>query len=272
MKVTGWKLLCSVLLAVAIRAPAQKPDAAEQSRALAALRDYALNYTKSLPDFICTQVIERAFGVNGRGGHDAIEEQVTYVGGKENYVLTRINGQPVSRGQDQVAGIVSSGEFGSLLASAFNPQAEADVHWERVTNRNGRKVYVFAYRVPQQKGYGLVESTGTRRVPYKGLIYADAEAGAVVRIEMQCEIPDDSEFRTLEIDLDYKPAEVGGREFLLPSHYRLFSRRDAVPAERNRPREERRVRVETNETDFKGYRKFEANSSITFGGDAGPGR
>ena len=265
--------MSGIFLASAMTALAQKPDAAEQSRALAALRDYALNYTKSLPDFICTQVIERAFGINGRGGHDSIEEQVTYVGARENYTITKINGQPVSKGHDQVAGIVSSGEFGSLLASVFNPQAEADVHWERALNRNGRRVYVFAYRVPEKKGYGLVESTGTVRAAYKGLIYADAETGAVVHIEMECEIPKDSEFRELEIALDYKPTEVGEREFLLPSHYRLHALREAIPAERNnRTRAERRLREETNETDYKGYRKFEANSSVTFGGDAGPGR
>lgn len=78
MKIKRGKFLCGIFLAAAMTAPAQKPDAAERSRALSALRDYALNYTKSLPDFICTQAIERAFGLNGRGGHDAIEEQVTY--------------------------------------------------------------------------------------------------------------------------------------------------------------------------------------------------
>jgi len=57
-----WKLLCGVFLAAAMTAPAQKPDGTEQSRALAVLRDYALSYTRLLPDFICTQVIERSFG------------------------------------------------------------------------------------------------------------------------------------------------------------------------------------------------------------------
>jgi hypothetical protein len=109
-------------------------------------------------------------------------------------------------------------------------------------------------------------------VPYKGLIYWDAQTGAVVRIELECEIPKDSEYQELEIALDYKPTEIGGREFLLPSNYRLHALRESARANKNLPRKERRFIQENNETDYKSYRKFEANSSITFGGDAGPGR
>jgi hypothetical protein len=98
-------------------------------------------------------VIERSFGTNRRV-HDSIEEQVNYVNGKENYGVTKINGQPVSKGHEQPAGIVSAGEFGSLMAITLNTQTGADVHWERAATRNGQKVNVFAYRVPEQKGYG----------------------------------------------------------------------------------------------------------------------
>src|SRR5579871_68885 len=182
-----------MLLAAATAATAQQPDAAEQSRALATLRDYALHYSKSLPDFICTQVMERTLGLNGRGGRDEIEEQVTYTGGLENYVITRINGQPASKDRNKVTHILSSGEFGSLLANTFNPQAEARFRWQRAMTRNGRRVYAFAYRVPEKKGYALVESTGTVRVGYSGLIFADAGTGAVVHIDMRCDIPKGSE-------------------------------------------------------------------------------
>lgn len=260
--------ILAVLLTAALTAPAQKPDAADQAQALAALRDYAGSYTKNLPDFICMQVIERTFGTNRRA-HDSIEEQVTYVNGRENYAVTKINGEPVSKGHQQLPGIISVGEFGSLMAITLKAETGADIRWARAATRNGEKVNVFAYRVPEKKGYGLVEKTGTRRVPYKGLIYADAETGAVVRIELDCEIPKDSEYQELEIALDYKPTGVGGREFLLPSHYRLHSLREGASANKNLPREERRFIQENNETDYKSYRKFEADTNVTFGGEAG---
>lgn len=263
-----WLLFCGAFLSAPATSPAQKLDSPEQLLALTALRDYALHYTRSLPDFVCMQVIERTFGTNRRV-HDSIEEQVSYVNGKENYAVIKINGQPAGKGQEQPPGILSTGEFGSLMAITLDPRTGADIRWERAATRDGRKVNVFAYRVPAQNGYGLVESTGTRRVPYRGLIYADVQTGAVVRIELQCQIPKESEYQDLEIALDYKPAEVAGREFLLPSHYSLHALREAGRANRNLPREQRRFIQENNETDYKSYRKFEADSSVTFGPDGG---
>lgn len=74
-------------------------------------------------------------------------------------------------------------------------------------------------------------------------MFSDAETGAVLRIELQCEIPPDSEYTELELTLDYKPAEVAGRPFVLPSHYHMHSR---------------------SEADYRNYRRFDADSSITF--------
>jgi hypothetical protein len=93
-----------------------------------------------------------------------------------------------------------------------------------------------------------VESKRTIRVPYKGLVYADPQTGAVVRIEMECEIPDDSECKRLELAVDYKAAEVAGREFILPFHFHMRSRQAPNAF----------VIAETvNEADYNGYRRFE---------------
>jgi hypothetical protein len=166
-------LVCILLAATPIRA--ETPDAAEQARALAALRDYALNYTGRLPDFLCTQITKREFLQNVRSvmppQRDIIEEQVTYAGQKESYVVAKLNGKAGNGiAHDQVGGIVSSGEFGSLLKNTFDPNAGAELRWERSATRAGRKVYVFAFRVPEAGGYRLVESKRTISVPYKGLV------------------------------------------------------------------------------------------------------
>ena len=123
------------------------------------------------------------------------------------------------------------------MAITLKAETGPDIHWQRAATRNGRKVNVFACRVPEQKG----------------------------------EIPKGLEHQELEIALDCKPAEAG-RELLLPSNYRLHSLREAALANINLPREERRFIQENNETDYNGYRKFESSSSVGFGGDAGPGR
>ena len=167
---------------------------------------------------------------------------------------------------DQVGGIVSSGEFGSLLANTFAPDAAGEFRWERTANRNGHKVYVFVFRVPQMKGYGLVETRRTLLVPYKGRIYADAENGAVERIELECEIPRDSEYKELEITLDYKPAEVAGREFLLPSHYHFHSVR-AIRPPGSAPTTPPNASETINEADYRFYRRYDTDSSVGFEAD-----
>jgi len=260
--------LCIFIAAVS--APAQTPDAAEQARALAAVRDYALHYAERLPDFICTQVTQRTYypieDFRRQVRHDAFEEQVTFVGHKESYTVTKVNGNAVTNiGHDQLGGIRSSGEFGTLLAHTFDPKAGGDFRWDRQVTQKGQKIYIFSFRVPQPSGYALVESNRTILVAYKGVLYADPHTGAVLRIEMQCEIPKDSEYKALDLTVDFKPTEVAGREFTLPFHYHLYSRKLAgalgqVPAGRVPI-----VSETTNEADYKAYRRFDADSSITFG-------
>ncbi len=251
-------LVCILLAAVNIGA--ETPQAAEPARAFAVLRDYALNYTDRLPDFICTQITERAFVLNVRFSmppqRDVIEEQVTYTGHKESYVVTKLNGNAVHGvAHVQVGGIVSSGEFGSLLKNTFDPKAGSEFRWKGSSTRNGRRVNVFAFRVPELRGYGLTETKRTIRVPYKGLVYADAQSGSVVRIEMACEIPRDSEYKELELALDYKTTAVAGREFILPFHFHMRSRQALIPYVISRT---------VNEADYKAYRRFDADSSVSF--------
>jgi hypothetical protein len=91
----------------------------EQTRILEAARAAALAYTQQLPDFICTQMTHRAIfrtaensfsgtGVSGRGpiaamangmaaSSDTIEEQLTYVGGKESYEVLTHNGNKATK-------------------------------------------------------------------------------------------------------------------------------------------------------------------------------
>lgn len=271
-------LLCTFLAVTSAlaqtAASGRAPDAAEQSRALAAVRDYALNYTARLPDFMCTQVTQRTYypnaDIRGHPRHDSFEEQVTFVGHKESYTVTRINGEAVSKiGHDQLGGILSSGEFGTLLGHTFDPNTGADFRWERWATQKDQRVYVFAFRVPQAKGYGLVESKRTLLVAYKGLVYADPQTGAVLRVEIQCDIPKDSEYKELELTLDFKPTDVAGREFILPFHYHMHSRKEAGALGSKTTRYA--VVSETiNEADYKAYRRFDADSSVTFGSGTNP--
>ena len=91
---------------------------ADQTTVLESARTLAMQYTRLLPDFICTQItrrtIARSVDINGNIGagmsgrsplaamagssgylSDVIDEQLTYVGGKESYEVLNVNGRKV---------------------------------------------------------------------------------------------------------------------------------------------------------------------------------
>lgn len=247
------------------RARGRQFSTAEQAAALETVRDYARNYTRRLPNFICIQSTRQT--ITGptvlMGGpprsefsEDLIEEQLSFVNHREIRTLTKINDRPPPAGRSKL-GTTSRGEFGNLLDTIFDPQTRADIRWDHVTSLAGRRVYVFAFHVPQSKGYALMESQGQIiRVPFDGFVYADYQTGTVMRIEMNCSgIPAESEYRSATLALDYKAAKVAGREYILPSHSFL--------------------RFETKQygaiiaAEYKSYRRFTADATIEFAGDSG---
>ena len=89
--------------------------------------------------------------------------------------------------------------------------SEPRAKFERLAKLDGRRVYVFAFRVPQSIGYLLRESKRTIQVPFQGFVYADYETRRRwVRIDMKCtDIPRNSEYMNAALTLDYKTGERG---------------------------------------------------------------
>jgi hypothetical protein len=224
-----------------------KLNAREQATALGAIREYAMNYTKKLPNYTCTQV------TTTRGTQtDLIEEELSVVDHREVRKVTKINGKPAPKADpSQLSRPSSHGEFGNLLEVLFDPETRTDFRWDRFATLNGRRMYVFAFRVAQPEGYAIEEPKRIIRVAYRGLLYADYQTKAVLRIELECiKFPADSTYQAVEFTLDYQPTQVAGQEFTLPSHYQLHARR---------------VFGETTiDIDYKSYRRFGAEATIVF--------
>ena len=228
---------------------------------IAAVREYALSYTKRLPNYTCTQTtrqtVTRPPGRLVRAS--VIEEQLSFVDRQEIRRITRIDGRPVSQAVSKLeAGAqtpqMSWGEFGNLLDVIFEPATGTDLRLDRTGTLNRRRVDVIAFHVPQTRGYILTESKRTIQVPFEGFVYADAQTHAVLRIQMKCTmIPDKSEYQAVDLTLDYKAARVAGQEFILPSRYELNFRTDSVNA--------------ANAAEYTAYRRFSADASIQFEGD-----
>ncbi len=128
--------LLSAATLLALPAFAQRaPNPTEQSAAISAIREYAVNYTQRLPDYACTQVTQwrgQPFQVlllgSPRSGE--VETQIGFVNHREMEKVTAINGKPAALAEPKDLPPTSAhGEFGSLLAMIFDPQTPTEFHW-----------------------------------------------------------------------------------------------------------------------------------------------
>ena len=238
--------------------PTPPPSASEQAAILAAVKEYARNYTKNLPNYVCVQTTRRRIEPTVRGylpQGDQVQEMLTFVDGKESYKVEAINGKSESNiKHEQLGGVVTSGEFGSMLHNIFDPESDASFHWDHWAKLRGKLMYVFAYSVDQSHGYSMYHDESKREYTsaYKGLVYADVQTREVMRITMETAgIPADFPIHEVMITLDYSPTKIADQEYVLPYHFELTSKEDKADT--------------TNRADYRLYQKFGAEASITFG-------
>lgn len=233
------------------------PSPAELKKILAEITEKALDYTKSLPNFICAQVTTRSFDPSGTESwrqEDKIQEQLSYVDGKEDYKVVLVNNLPVANVKhEQLGGITSSGEFGTMLYQIFTPQTQTQFDWERWATLRGRRMYVFSFRVAQPNSdYSIYHQPSGRTIVagYHGLIYADAESKQIMRIKMDCDGLEVFPINQVSLTLDYAPTKISDQDFVLPMAAEVRSREGRM--------------LGKNVMQFSLYRKFGADATITF--------
>ena len=240
-----------------------EPDEEQQKEILLEIREYAMNYSQNLPNFICNQVTERKEDPTGTGDHyrsfDKIQEQLTYNDHQEKYKVIAVNGQMKEvTDRTKLGGAISEGEFGTMMGEIFDPDTEAEFHWDRLHTLDGVTMNAFRYHIPVERSrYGIYAGEVDRRITagYHGVIYARQSDNAIMYITLECEsIPADFPIKDVKETLWYGPMKISGREFLLPVKWESKSRDGHVLA--------------WNTAEFHLYRKYETTSSISFGDDA----
>lgn len=244
--------------------PAPPPPPLDDAAAAALIeqvRQNAIQYTNRLPDFLCLQVTRRYvdFGTKGYWqSADTIQARVAFNDHRESYQVVAVNNIPVERSLESLGGAVSTGEFGSMLRELFAPETEAAFHMLEPASLRGRPVYAYEYHVSRPHSqWQIVWEPGRageqRYVPaYHGNVIVDAETHQVLRMWLQAEgIPPDFPIRAAATTLDYDWAKIAELAYLLPTRAIMEMRDD-----RNATR---------NEIAFRGYRKFSAETKLTFG-------
>ena len=225
-------------------------------------REQAFAFTETLPNYVVKQYTTRYQSDSANRQHtawqalDVVTADVVAENGAESYKNIMVNGKP-TKDVDQT-GSWSEGEFASTLQAILSPASDALFVNKRSTTIVNRPAYRYDYTIDQPRSSWRVEAGGsTYRPAYGGAIWIDKETSRVLRIEMSGRnLPRDFPLDQVESTVNYDFVAIGDKKFLLPTHSEALScMRGTSECTRN-------------VIEFRNYRKFGADESITFDGPA----
>ena len=258
------KTLSAAAPPVVVQAPAPipPPNSEQQANVLQQVREYAMDYSKRLPNFICTQVTRRYVDPSGLEfwqRQDVVTAKLSYFEQKEDYKVVLVNNQMVSTTPERLGGATSSGEFGSMLRELFAPSTQAHFEWERWATLRGKRMHVFSYHVPQATSrWHITYDRSQEIVPaYRGLVYVDRDALSIMRLTAEAEdLPASFPVQQAHTTLDYEFMPISGTEYVLPLKAAVRMRSGKV--------------LIKNEVEFRMYNRFGAEATITYEPDPLP--
>lgn len=219
----------------------------------------AMGYLAHLPNFRCTQETHRFTAALKAPDQlkeaDSFKDDLVYEDGRERYQRIEINGIKAENAQVETQGIHSRNEFGSMLRGLFDPDVAASYKWAGRAMAMGVLCQVFEIEVSKPKSNFMLNYGGRRELAgYTGRVFIDEETGMVRRLTIQgTGLEKDFGLQSPALSLDYGMVKIGTEDYLLPlrsvlqlRHAKAFVR---------------------NETVFRNYRKFEAESQIKFQND-----
>lgn len=237
--------------------PIPPPDSVRQQQMLEEIKQYALNYTDNLPNFVCVEVIRQFVDPNTLDNFRSIGNilaRVSYNQGQEKYDVYSVNGKAADGPLDKLrGGAISSGEFGSLMKEVFAEKSQAQFNWDHWATLRGRRMAVFNYYITSGHSNYSINYNDEQRIitAYKGLIYADPNTGEIARIRFEAvDIPSSFPIKKTSEVLDYDLVEITGQKYVVPLAAKLYmtSNRDQTK----------------NDIEFRSYRKFGTESSIVY--------
>jgi hypothetical protein len=242
--------------------PAPPPDLIEQGKIIAAAREYALNYSKQLPNYLCLEVVRRAFDNNTSDAagseqwrsDDTVVMRLSYFEQKENYKIVTVNNRTAEdKTVDSIGGVTSTGEFGTMMREIFAPESEARFEWDHWAKLRGRKMYAFSYDIDQPHSqFSIVWEKTDKIVPaYRGLVYIDVDTNMIMHLTQEpYDLPGTFPVRASKEVLDYDFQRIGDSEFLVPLKVMMTSRTTKY--------------LSKNEIEFRLYQKFGTDTVIKF--------
>jgi VWFA-related protein len=234
------------------------PSADELQAIIANARKRALDYAKTLPNFVCVEVTNRSVDAAGNGKwkhRDSLAELLRYHDNEESRSTLEINGRRsnLQRAEMNTSWPLSVGEFGAMLNLVFQPSSKTEFEYREAATREDRSgtVQVLTYRVLRDNAtITLGQGSDQVGVGFHGLVYIDPATGGVQRITMQADgLPKTFSMSAAAMTVDYDYVAIAGRDYLLPV-------RSTVSLQRHHKA------IELNEITFQNYRRFASRSKI----------
>jgi hypothetical protein len=223
-------------------------------------REAAANYLTSLPNYFCQQMTARYQSDHPKTGWDALDvvtADVAYEDGHESYKNIKIGSKAVNKSMEDIGGTRSTGEFSSVLEDLLSPFTDASFRKSGSDTLHGRATWVYKYEIGRERSHWRIEAPSQLYYPaHTGTLWIDKETSRVMRIEQgTINMPKLFPFDTVETVTDYEFISLAaGVKYLLPADAEVLSCvRGTSMCSRNR-------------LEFRNYRKFGADSSITFDG------
>ncbi len=185
---------------------------------------------------------------------DTISADLAYENGQESYTNVKLGNKP-QKSMEDVGGSWSTGEFASLVDDLFDPSTAATFRRTGQDTIAGRNATTFKFDVPRERSHWRVMTTGQLYYPaFRGTVWIDRETSRVLRLEIESRnMPLLFPLLKVEEAIDYDFVRLAATQpFLLPTTSEVLNcQQGSSHCSRNR-------------IEFRNYRKFGAESGITF--------
>jgi hypothetical protein len=226
--------------------------------AIASAREAAFTFIDDLPNFAAKQNTTRYIQENSRAqwrALDIVTADLVYKDGAEDYSNIKLGNKPTNKPLEEIEGLRSTGEFGSILANLFDPESGTDFARPSQVELRGRKAWKYRFDAPRERSdFRITTPSQLYYTGYTGAVWIDAETSRALRLEMQAvNLPKAFPFDTVEMTIDYEFIRLdGAKQFLLPTESQALNciRGTSVCMK--------------NTTSFRNYVKFASESSIIF--------
>lgn len=162
-------------------------------------------------------------------------------------------------------GLISSGEFGSILQVALMDVNPEEIAWDRWERGAAGNLAVFHFAVPRGKSH-IAVTTDADGVPdfpaYKGEIVMDPSSGTIYRIAIFTNSHDPSTSLSNTLIVEFGPTQIGGVTYMCPVHGVAITKVLSPYADLDADPPPAATRTSINDISFTNFHVFRSDSRV----------